>query len=287
MSSNLFFQPSCPSGGQWYVCDSDTSKFVGCCATDPCHSKNGCPAGNLKPASFDAQYEGQFHDQQCSAGRFWTCATTDPPFLGCCESNPCQPDNCPSGNLTAAFLSNDPDAAADFLGSTAQSSRSGLSPGAIAGIAVGGLVGLILIAVIAWLWRRTSRFNQKCNSNIPEASKTNDTHITTVNMAEKRVGVSDAEWTAGAYGSPAPPYYSPEQQQQQVQSLPYSCQSYLPDHMYWGGNHGPQSRNESPARGLEIQIQPQELDSVRPLLEMHGDDVISAKIRHSRAPDNP
>ncbi|OCK92398.1 uncharacterized protein K441DRAFT_570129, partial [Cenococcum geophilum 1.58] len=71
------FRPSCPSGGNWYSCGYG-SRFVGCCKSQPC--VNNCPAGNLEPASFDPSYYGKFPDQECSAGSWYTCTGTTPPF---------------------------------------------------------------------------------------------------------------------------------------------------------------------------------------------------------------
>lgn len=115
------FNPSCPSGGTWYACESGSS-FVGCCNSEPC--SNGCSDGDLAPASFDPTYFGKFPDQQCSTGsRWYTCAATSPPFLGCCKSNPCT-SGCPVGDVTAGFLSSNPKLAAAFLPSSAAASSS-------------------------------------------------------------------------------------------------------------------------------------------------------------------
>ena len=119
--SRQSFNPSCPSGGTWYACSSG-SNFVGCCNSEPC--SNGCPDGNLEPASFDPNYYGQFSDQQCSSGsRWYTCSKTSPPFLGCCKSNPCI-SGCPVGDVTAGFLSSNPKLAAPFLPSGTSSTGS-------------------------------------------------------------------------------------------------------------------------------------------------------------------
>ncbi|OCK81126.1 hypothetical protein K432DRAFT_296233, partial [Lepidopterella palustris CBS 459.81] len=72
------FDPSCPSGGDWYACGYGSS-FVGCCTSDPC--KLDCPDGNLKPASFNTAYYGKFPELSCQSGiQFWTCTGSDPPF---------------------------------------------------------------------------------------------------------------------------------------------------------------------------------------------------------------
>ncbi|RDI85335.1 Versicolorin B desaturase [Venturia inaequalis] len=126
-NSTLFFQPSCPSGGSFYVCNTLKSSFVGCCATDvdPCTSPNGCSKGNLRSTSFDKTYFGQFHDQSCNDGSFYTCTGTKPgPFMGCCKSNPCANGGCAAVDLEAMRLSSDPKAAADFLGTSVSTSSS-------------------------------------------------------------------------------------------------------------------------------------------------------------------
>jgi hypothetical protein len=130
--SSLPFSPSCPLGGQWYVCGSPTSvsKFVGCCTSDPClETAFGCTAGALRPASFNASAYGTFADQECSAGLFYTCADTEPPFLGCCKSNPCQQGGCPREDLAGAFLSGDPGKAGDYLGTASGNSSGNNSTG--------------------------------------------------------------------------------------------------------------------------------------------------------------
>ncbi len=184
---SLFFSPSCPSGGSFYACSSGTY-FVGCCNGDPC--QGGCSDGNLEPASFDPLFIGKFKDQECSRGSEWyTCTATVPPFLGCCKSNPCTgTTGCPSGDVTAGFLSSNPAVAKDFLpaaassasasassatSSSSQTSRASSSPastnssaaltttaafadmpthttstGTIAGATVGGLAGLGLLVAL-------------------------------------------------------------------------------------------------------------------------------------------
>jgi hypothetical protein len=173
--SSLPFSPSCPLGGQFYVCDASTSrsKFVGCCTSDPCsETAFGCTAGALRPASFNASFYGTFADQECSAGLFYTCADTEPPFLGCCKSNPCQQGGCPRDDLAGAFLSGDPGVAGDYLGTGSRNSSDdpatgtnvkgqatekttsghGIPTGEIVGLAVGiALVLLILVAAVFYV----------------------------------------------------------------------------------------------------------------------------------------
>ena len=115
------FSPSCPSGGNWYACGTGSS-FVGCCNSEPCD--NGCPDGNLEPASFNPAWFGKFPDQECPTGSLWyTCQDTNPPFMGCCKSSPCG-TGCLAGNLTAGFLSSNPALAAKFSPSPALSAAS-------------------------------------------------------------------------------------------------------------------------------------------------------------------
>ena len=113
LSPRQAFSPSCPSGGTWYACSTD-SLFVGCCngSVSPCAL--GCPDGLLEPASFDPAYWGTFPDQECSIGSQWyTCANSEPPFMGCCKTNPCNA-GCPTGDLTPGYLSSDQALAAPF-----------------------------------------------------------------------------------------------------------------------------------------------------------------------------
>ena len=115
------FSPSCPSGGQWYACESG-SKFVGCCGNQPC--EDGCKAGNLQPASFDKSFFGKFPDMGCDAGKFWTCNATTPPFLGCCKIDPCKANGCPSESLAGAHLLDNEGLACKYYSSGCQSTSS-------------------------------------------------------------------------------------------------------------------------------------------------------------------
>ncbi|KAK3112443.1 hypothetical protein LTR53_011280 [Teratosphaeriaceae sp. CCFEE 6253] len=106
---------SCPSGGLFYACASG-SRYVGCCLTNPCDT--GCFAGQLVPASFEASQWGQFPDQECDSGAFYTCiyaSQGNTTFLGCCESNACSGGACAGDALAGAYLSNNPQEAAPFL----------------------------------------------------------------------------------------------------------------------------------------------------------------------------
>lgn len=129
--SALFFAPSCPSGGNFYVCTTGVL-FVGCCTLNPCND-DGCNSSNLRPASFDPKKYGTFADQACwgnSSVGWYTCTGTNPPFMGCCATNPCRGGaGCPFQNLVAGKLSSNSASAADFLGFTNSSSSSTATSG--------------------------------------------------------------------------------------------------------------------------------------------------------------
>lgn len=157
---------SCPRGGDWYICQGTKVEFVGCCTINPCSDGSGsCPEGRLRPASFSSSKYSKIPALACDDSQirknvpepFWyTCAAINPPFLGCCYSNPCAAGSCPDVNLTAARLTDEPQIRADFLrdaGVTTEESK-GLSGGAIAGIVVGVVAALALIIGGWWYMRR-------------------------------------------------------------------------------------------------------------------------------------
>ena len=115
LNPSLSFSPSCKSAtANFYVCQGG-SNFIGCCNTSPC-DEAGCGQTALQPATFNASAYDQIHKQRCGAGSEWyTCQKTNPPFMGCCKSDPCAWGNCPSNDLTEARLSFDSKEAADFL----------------------------------------------------------------------------------------------------------------------------------------------------------------------------
>ena len=192
------FEPSCTSGGTWYSCGFG-SRFVGCCrSSNAC--ENGCSAGNLEPATFDPDSYGDFPDQECSIGLWYTCTATNPPFLGCCKSNPCNIGSCPAGDLAAGFLSNDSAIAASFSPTGGASSTPTINPtssptststtqptsthnvpaGAIAGGAVGGaIIAAGLIGFLIYLRKKTSKSNIVHHSPSPpeESLKSSATEL--------------------------------------------------------------------------------------------------------------
>lgn len=190
MNRRQSFQPSCPLGGQWYVCETG-SRFVGCCGNDPCNF--GCKQGDLKPASFNPALHGLFPDLLCSAAAFYTCNATSPPFMGCCKSNPCRGGRgCPTLDLAAAYLSTNEAEACQFYDrgcspdspsttpsiptSTPSASSSTTVPqaaasrksstGPIVGGVVGGVLGLTMVMILLFYCYRHSAKSRRLRSEM-------------------------------------------------------------------------------------------------------------------------
>lgn len=168
---------ACTDGGKFYICEDDDTQFVGCCLNDPCGKNNGtCPDGDLRATTFEPDNYDSLPGQDCDNSQgtdnFYTCASTSPPFFGCCSQNACG-SGCPRDRLVPAKLSSIEKNRLDFLepraassstasstSATASSSSaadsnddSGLSTGATAGIAVGAAVGgLLVLGLLAWLF---------------------------------------------------------------------------------------------------------------------------------------
>lgn len=175
---------TCPSGGDFYVCQGNSTQFLGCCTSDPCRDGEGaCPQADLRSSSFNTTAYGDIPSQDCDGGgsksAWYTCSQLDTPFLGCCASNACgDDDGCPAKDLVAARLSDDAESAAVFetsstaptatassTATTASSAASatgtttsaghdssaggagGLSTGAKVSIAVGAAVVLAVLLV--------------------------------------------------------------------------------------------------------------------------------------------
>ena len=228
------FGPYCPSGGDWYSCGYG-SHFVGCCRSQPC--VHDCPAGNLEPASFDTSYYGQFPDQQCSAGQWYTCNFTTPAFMGCCKSNPCQ-NGCPTGDLTSGFLSSNPAVAAAFSPSGVTAASKSAPVGAIAGGAVGGVAALaIIVALLIYYCRHATKSRKSKNDEVnrrlslptaaaivgdPKATPPPGKFSYYTSLLSSPNGAPDifADSSLPAYSTPAPAYHS---------SAPYHPARYNPD----------------------------------------------------------
>ncbi|KAI0025012.1 hypothetical protein F4780DRAFT_489947 [Xylariomycetidae sp. FL0641] len=160
---------SCPQGGGFYTCETAKIRFIGCCTIDPCADGSGeCPQDSLSVSSFSSDYYDDIPPQSCASpydkSTWFTCASNSPPFIGCCNSNPCTLGKCPPDDLLAATLSENSTAAQAFLGAdisstptptatpaSDHSSGSGYSlpVGGIIGIALGG--GALVMIILAFL----------------------------------------------------------------------------------------------------------------------------------------
>ncbi|KAL5341206.1 hypothetical protein BJX70DRAFT_359073 [Aspergillus crustosus] len=169
---------TCPSGGTWYVCP-DEPYFVGCCSSDPCSNSNSnttSPCPDVYAASFDTSVFDLIRPNTCidsDNSHWYTCNFTSPPFLGCCDSNPCDTtDGCPADDvLPAAWSSSRDDQFELFLDEPSgddadDDDDSGLSGGAIAGIAIGAAAAVILILAALWFLRRRRQKGHARNSSV-------------------------------------------------------------------------------------------------------------------------
>ncbi|KAF1347701.1 hypothetical protein BDV97DRAFT_205244 [Delphinella strobiligena] len=238
---------SCPSGGTWYSCAS--SLFVGCCTSDNACSSVGCAAGDLKPASFDISLYDTIPDQSCPADSQWyTCSSTDPPFMGCCKSDPCA-TGCPTNDLAAGILNTANDAAYSPTGgsstisttasslmvtsisSTSTSSStsatstipvaSATSPPAnhrntptatIAGAAGGAAAGVLAILAIVFYCRRHARKSREAKQEDFQRRRSSPLEgAISTSEQPKYVSFHDSAQSPGAVYEPFSPYtpYTP------------------------------------------------------------------------------
>ncbi|KAF7563351.1 hypothetical protein G7046_g765 [Stylonectria norvegica] len=117
---------ACPSGGRFYICQEEP-RFMGCCDVDPCQKGHYCPSSQLRPSTFDNNTLIGTFAQACinPKGKYYTCISNTPRFMGCCLVQPCRSNaGCPANSLVAAQLSNDTLLAAPFLDSSVPSSAS-------------------------------------------------------------------------------------------------------------------------------------------------------------------
>lgn len=183
----MYFGLSCPGGGNFYICESNATEFIGCCTTNPCapESRGECPKANIRAASFSADKYADLPRQDCddaaSIKIWYTCKFNKPPFMGCCASNPCAAGLCTPTDLRPAKLSGDPELRAQFLRpggiapsatasatSTATNTSAGLSGGAIGGIcAAVAVVLIVIVGMVIWYVRRTRKRQKRAAAPTP------------------------------------------------------------------------------------------------------------------------
>ncbi|KAM0320603.1 hypothetical protein ACHAPQ_009901 [Fusarium lateritium] len=181
---------ACPDkAAKFYICEDDDAPFMGCCINDPCGKNNGtCADDDLRATTFNGDSYADLPAQDCANSQgldnWYTCAYTDPPFIGCCSQNACG-SGCPADRIVPARLSKIAKNKDNFLSPAASSSASatasstaepdsgdgGLGTGAIAGIAVGAAVGgLLILVLLAWLFWWKPRQNKKQQGTQPAAT---------------------------------------------------------------------------------------------------------------------
>lgn len=177
---------TCPRGGDFYICDKTEVQFIGCCTIDPCANDGVCPQDKLVLSSFTKAKYSDLPPQSCAnttdtdeEALWYTCAFTNPPFLGCCSTNACGDSVCPTANLAPAILSGNSTHRDGFLNpqgfddaatqsmlvvkpsSTALGNLEGvtdsedatLGAGAVAGICVAAITVILLLVGLLWrLW---------------------------------------------------------------------------------------------------------------------------------------
>lgn len=132
----------------------------------------------MRPASFSGQYypsSDPYLDQNCTQSTdasFYICKYTDPPFFGCCNSNPCKQDGCPSSDLAQIVLSsNQTRAAAMDPHPAIEDESSKLSKGAIVGVSIGGCAFLFVVITVMWrLYQRRKTRQREQDLSIQQAT---------------------------------------------------------------------------------------------------------------------
>jgi hypothetical protein len=111
----------CPKGGEFYAIADKASGFLGCCSLDLLGSATGdCPLEWVTPTTFDEDAYDKIPPQSCGGNDpdalWYTCALSDPPFMGCCAQNPCSIGECPEEALRPGRVSGDKKNATVFIG---------------------------------------------------------------------------------------------------------------------------------------------------------------------------
>ena len=113
----------------------------------------GCDPANLDPASFDANHYTNVGINECDPddeGKWYVCEQTSPPFMGCCNDNPCNLNGCPQIALVAAKLSiNETESSAFSSILIKEPSKNKTEVGLISGSTVGAfaLVAIVLFSI--------------------------------------------------------------------------------------------------------------------------------------------
>ncbi|KAI7912028.1 hypothetical protein M9X92_010243 [Pyricularia oryzae] len=178
---------SCPRGGQFYICQGNTTEFIGCCTVNPCENGTGvCPQANLLQASFSSDAYDRIPPQKCSDrqahGTWWTCKgnTTIWPFIGCCTKDPCLSGTCIHSDLVPAYLSESKTNASVFLsslpsGTMTTSPIPSNSPDFQPALAISGVVlsaSVLAILIVAFICFLCLRHLQRASNHLksPNAS---------------------------------------------------------------------------------------------------------------------
>lgn len=215
---------SCPKqgSGQYYVCQGNTTEFVGCCTIDPCADGSGnCPSNDLGYTSFNADSYDDILPQTCvSTGLWYTCKYTPTAFMGCCLTNPCAADGCFGNNITAAMLSTNTTDAAPFMASSNSAPASdnddpSVSTGGIVGIAIGSAVGALILGIILFTVYKRLR-NKKEESQVLSALDPDGTpgmympspYQSTKPLPKSTQSINGnvSDLLSGSTGFPSPPY---------------------------------------------------------------------------------
>ena len=152
---------TCPTGYQWYVCSS--IGYTGCCSVDACAAL-GCPPGSTAPSVSPPGATLQpTQTTQSSSSRDTTLSTSKTTLT---KSGTAQT------SLTVVPYTPSPPASSTQQSPTTSSTKSvAKSPGhssspllSIIAISIGGVLGILIIALVIFLYRRRRRRRKSENS---------------------------------------------------------------------------------------------------------------------------
>ncbi|KAL6812466.1 hypothetical protein J3E69DRAFT_371341 [Trichoderma sp. SZMC 28015] len=146
------------TGYQWYVCRDSSPPFLGCCSQDAC-MPTGCPSNKLGAASLSSnRAQAAPFLSAGSSSSTTTTTTTETTSSTSTSTSTSTTSRTPSTTLsttastTASATSTQPAAV-----SPPAHTHTGLSKGAIAGIAVGAVAGVCILVLAAFLALRQRR----------------------------------------------------------------------------------------------------------------------------------